>query len=170
MFFRNESAYEPPCEETDNGCKTDQFTFKGFLHRFWSTVAQMAPYTAEKIQPVLRKSAQAAIAQCTGGALGRQCGFKWSKGVYDPHSGTGVGQQMSALAAVSSLLMKESHAAVTNSTGGTSKGDPNAGSDSYAFVYNPRPITTADKAGAGILTGVFVLGTLAFFGWIAIGG
>ncbi len=112
-------------------------------------MTQVAPYTAETILPILRNSTQAAITQCVGGTTGRECGFSWSSGKFDGK--VGAGQQMNVLAAVISTLIGRAPAAVTADDGGTSKGDPSAGSDSDITRIH-KPITTADKAGAGILT------------------
>ncbi|KAF9880808.1 glycosyl hydrolase family 76 [Colletotrichum karsti] len=156
VFFPNNIAFEVACEE-HNTCTTDMLSFKGYVARWMSVMTQIAPYTADQILPILKTSAEAGVKQCTGQANQRTCGFKWSTGVYD---GTiGAGQQMNVLAAVSSLLIGQAKAPVSNSTGGTSVGDPNAGSNSNndLSVHN-SPITTADKAGAGILTFLVLAG------------
>lgn len=74
---------------------------------------------------------------------------------------------MSALAAVSSLLIEDAKPPTTNETGGTSKGSPNGG---YAGADNgirePKPITTADRAGAGIMTVVLAFTALGVFFWM----
>ncbi|KAM3538349.1 hypothetical protein ARSEF1564_008737 [Beauveria bassiana] len=166
-FFKDGAAYEVPCESTPGTCTADMLTFKGYVHRWLSVVAQIVPHTADKILPVLEKSAQAAAKQCTGRETGRTCGFYWTGGKFvDPgvDKTTGAGEYMSALAAVSSLLIKDANPPTTNDTGGTSKGSPNGG---FAGGDNgqrpPRPITTADKAGAGILTLTLVFGALSYF-------
>ncbi|KAG6091666.1 hypothetical protein E4U30_006468 [Claviceps sp. LM220 group G6] len=63
----------------------------------------------------------------------------------------GAGEVMNVLAAVSSLLIDETGPPVTNGTGGTSKGNPNAGGKDNG-ERPPKPITMADKAGAGFVT------------------
>lgn len=142
-------------------------TFKGFLHRWYSTVSQLAPYSAETIRPILATSAAAAIKQCTGAALGRQCGFKWASGVYDGK--TGAGQEMAALSAVMSLLIPQAKAPVTDTTGGISKGNPNAGGGGDNALKIVKPITTPDRAGAGILTLLVVASACGIFGWMSVG-
>jgi mannan endo-1,6-alpha-mannosidase len=143
-------------------------SFKGYLHRWLATATRVAPIIHDQVIDVLKTSTEAAVKQCTGGDTGRVCGFMWSSGVYD---GTyGAGQQMDALGAVSSLLIDSSIAPVTNKTGGTSVGNPNAGSDDGA--YNPgvlAPLTTGDKAGAGILTFVILGVAVGTFGWMSLG-
>lgn len=146
--------------------------FKGFVHRWLSWVTKLVPSTREIIIPALQESAKKAVAQCYGGQTGRQCGFYWSTGEFvDPavDKTTGAGEVMNVFSAVTALLIDEDDVEnpVTNSTGGTSIGDPNAGLNSE----KPRvfkPITTADRAGAGILTFLVLAGAAATFGWMSM--
>lgn len=166
-FFPSDIAYEIACEDSDT-CTTDMFSFKGYVHRWLSVTAKLAPHTADKILPVLSKSAAAAIKQCTGGDNKRTCGFKWKSGVYDGK--TGVGQQMNVLAAVSSLLMEKTPAPYTAKNGGTSKGNSDAGTKGDSnFQNHNKPIGTGDKAGAGILTLLVLAAACGMFGWISLG-
>lgn len=165
-FFPNSIAVEPSCENI-NTCTTDMLTFKGFVHRWYSVITQVAPFTADMITPVLKKSTEAAIKQCTGGALGRQCGFKWASGSYDGK--TGAGQEMAVLSAVQSQLIGRAKAPVTHSSGGTSQGNPDAGSGSDDLQKHGRPITAGDKAGASILTLLVLGGACGMFGWMSLG-
>lgn len=165
-FFKNDVAYEIACEEHMT-CTTDMLSFKGYLHRWMTTVTQIAPITSSKILPVLQKSAQAAVNQCTGPPDGTTCGFAWSSGTFD--NSVGAGQTMNVLGAVSSLLVANAKAPVTNASGGTSEGDPNAGSGSDSFTNTPAPITTGDRAGAGILTALVLASAAGTFAWMSIG-
>jgi mannan endo-1,6-alpha-mannosidase len=169
-FFPNNTAYEVPCEGRQGACSTDMLSFKGYVHRWLSVVTQIAPFTADTILPVLRTSTQAAVNQCTGGPTGRRCGFYWSTGQYvDPavDGTTGAGEQMSVLAAVSSLLIGEAAPPTTNQTGGTSKGDYGAGSSFASVVQELRPIGPGDRAGAAIITVLILAGALGMFGWMS---
>lgn len=144
-------------------------SFKGYVHRWLAVVTQIAPFTKETILPVLQKSTQAAVNQCTGGDSGRVCGFYWGSGSFvDPSvdKTSGAGEQMNVLAAVSSLLIEDVAPPVTNSSGGISKGDPNAGTDS-TDTPELRPLTTADKAGAGILTFLLLGSAVGTFAWMS---
>lgn len=143
------------------------YSFKGYLHRWLSTVGQLAPFVHDKIKTTLQTSTEAAVAQCTGGDNGRTCGFHWSSKKFDGE--IGAGQTMNVLGAVSSLLIDEARAPVTNATGGTSLGDPNAGSHGDDFQNNNTPLTTGDKAGAGILTLLILVGATSTFGWMSVG-
>lgn len=165
-FFPKDIAYEPQCE-TSKTCTTDMKSFKGYLHRWYATTSKVAPFTAQKILPVLEKSAQASIKVCTAGENGRQCGFSWASGSFDDNMG--AGQEMNVLAATSSLLITEAKDTYTQDTGGTSKGDPNAGSESDDLTHPDKPITAGDRAGAGILTAVVLGSAVSMFGWMSTG-
>lgn len=159
-------AVELSCEDPGT-CTTDMLTFKGFVHRWYSVITQLVPDSQPKIAPTLKKSAQASVKQCTGGALGRLCGFKWASGTYDGK--TGAGQEMSVLAAVSSQLIGSARVPVTEKSGGTSKSNPDAGAGGDNFEKTDKPITAGDKAGASILT-LLVLGSACgMFGWMSMG-
>ncbi|KAG6076254.1 hypothetical protein E4U15_005220 [Claviceps sp. LM218 group G6] len=170
-FFPNNIAFELPCEGMNGKgiCTPDMLSYKGYVHRWLAVVAQLAPHTKETISNTLRVSAQAAIRQCTGGSSGRECGFYWNYGKFvDPAKDktTGAGEYMDVLAAVLSLLTENSDLPLTNSTGGTSKGNPNAGGKDNG-EKTTKPITMADRVGAGIITAVvlFVMGVL--FIWMS---
>lgn len=166
VFFPDNIAYEVSCEQHMT-CTTDMLSFKGYDHRWMAATTQLAPFLHDQVMTVLQTSAEAAIKQCTGGDSGRACGFQWSSGVYDT---TGAGQQMNVLGAVSSLLVDMGASApVTNSTGGTSVGNNNAGSSSDNFLGATTPATPGDKAGASILTILILVSAVGTFGWMSTG-
>src|SRR4051812_41827161 len=103
VFFPNGVAKEISCESEETiTCTTDMLSFKGYIHRWLAVVAQLAPFTKDRILNTLHSSTSAAVSQCTGGSSGRVCGFRWNQGVYD---GTdGAGQEMNVLGALLSLL------------------------------------------------------------------
>ena len=124
-----------------------------------AATTKVAPWTADQILPLLASSAQAAALSCSGGDGTTVCGTKWTTGTYD--GVTGVGQQMSALEVIQSNLIKKVSGPVSNSTGGTSQGDPSAGTGSSPQPVNaPGAIQTKDKAGAGILTAIVIMALL----------
>ncbi|RDW91120.1 mannan endo-1,6-alpha-mannosidase-2 [Coleophoma crateriformis] len=167
-FFPNNIAYEIACE-AKLSCTTDMFSFKAYLTRWLAATTKMAPYTYDIIMPKLKASAEAAAAQCTGGSNGRMCGLSWSSGAYD--GTTGVGQQMAAMSVVFTNLLAIDQSLgvpVTNSTGGTSIGNNNAGSQSVANPEAIKPATTGDRAGAGIVTTIILLGATGMFGWMSV--
>lgn len=92
------------------------------------------------------------------------CGTSWASGSWD--GGFGVGQQMNALEVFQSNLISSARGPVGNGTGGTSQGDPNAGSNSQDTPITYNAITTADRAGAGILTALVLIGMTGGGYWI----
>lgn len=166
-FFPNDIAYEVACEPHLT-CTTDMYSFKAFVTRWLAATSMVAPFTRDRIMPKLQASATAAAKQCVGGANGRTCGLSWSSGAYD---GTfGVGQQMAAMSAlfVNLLPLETVAPPVTNATGGTSEGNPDAGAHSVANPEALVPATGGDRAGAGIVTTLVLLGATGMFGWMSI--
>jgi mannan endo-1,6-alpha-mannosidase len=101
-------AYEANCEPWGI-CNTDQFSFKAYLARYSAKTVQLAEWTRDIISPRLYASAKAAARSCSGGADGVTCGTKW---YVDGWDGTkGMGQQLSALETIQSLLVLDGHAA-----------------------------------------------------------
>jgi mannan endo-1,6-alpha-mannosidase len=142
------------------------YSEKAYLARWLAATTKVAPYTYDLIMPKLRTSAAAAALQCCGGANGRLCGLSWSKkGQWDGTSG--VGQQMAALEVILANLIKTARPPVTNSTGGTSPGNPAAGTGSSENREPYFPPTTGAKAGAGILSAVVLAVMLGTFFWIS---
>jgi mannan endo-1,6-alpha-mannosidase len=155
--------------EPENDCNTDGLTFKSFTLRWMALAAQLAPTLADQIWPYIAASAQGAAGQCDGGDTGTVCGYHWDTTTYD--GSTGVGQQMSALAAIqANLIPLENLAApLTLDTGATSKGNAAAGTGSGNTPTSPwltRKITTGDRAGAGILTFLLLVYTLGGAVWL----
>ena len=163
----NNVMYESACEPTDN-CDTDQLSFKAYLSRWMAATTKVAPFTTDFSMAKIRTSAEAAAAQCTGGARGTTCGEKWTlNGTYDGIYG--VGQQMSALEVIQSNLITRVEAPVTNSTGGTSVGNPAGGSGVISSVGLPvEPVTTKDRVSAGILTMIAMTLGLGGTWWIIV--
>lgn len=160
-FFPSGIALEPSCELPDKiQCDTDQLSFKGYLHRWLATTAAIAPVVHAPITAALKTSAAAAANSCAdetneNGYGTATCGFRWTTGAYEGPSG--AGQQMNVLGALMSLLVTVDPAAaaasapVTNTTGGTSVGNPAAGGKP-TFSKPLSAVTTKDRVGAGILT------------------
>lgn len=168
VFFDNGVLYEVACE-TNGKCDVDQRSFKAYLSRWMAATIKTAPYTHDTLLPMLQKSAQAAVSTCTGGTDGNQCGLRWTIGpTFD--GSTGVGEMMSALEVVQSCLIDTVAGPLTNKTGGTSIGNPNAGSKSNDNPNQFDTIHTADKAGAGIITLMVLSGLFAGAWWMGVKG
>lgn len=159
---------EVGCEPYNN-CNTDGLTFKSFTLRWLAITTQLVPETADTIWPYIQASANGAAGQCDG-SDNYNCGYHWTTTTWD--GTTGVGQQMSALAAVQAnmLTVDNLFAPLTLDTGATSKGDASAGTGSVTTnqgsSWLTRKITTGDKAGAGILTFLLLVVTLGGTYWL----
>ena len=148
-------------------------SYKAYLIRWLAAATKVAPFITDQVTAVIKTSAAAAALQCSGSPPdhpnGRMCGLSWSKGAaWDGTSG--VGQQMAALEAVQSNLIVEAKDPLTNASGGTSQGDPNAGINNPS-AKNPNsqgPATTGDKAGAGILTALVIAVTIGGLAWLSL--
>ncbi|ETS79744.1 hypothetical protein PFICI_09597 [Pestalotiopsis fici W106-1] len=155
---------ETSCEAF-NKCTTDMTSFKGYVHRWLASAAQLAPFTFPQIYPVLKSSARAAADHCTEGDNGRMCTFGWAPDSVD--KATGACQQMNVLGALSSLLVEGVKAPVTNTTGGTSQGDANAGSTRLPLHPQLHDIHTLDIIGAAFVTAVLSLAAAGTFIWMS---
>ncbi|KAK4497106.1 hypothetical protein PRZ48_011556 [Zasmidium cellare] len=167
-FFTEEMIMREICEPTTN-CNTDQLSFKAYLARFMAASTKVAPFLYDSMMPYLYKSAVAAAQQCDGGSDGVTCGMKWTQNTTWDGS-YGVGQQMCALEVIQATTIQRTSAPVSADTGGTSKGDPSAGTggDTTDAAAPTDPITAGDKAGASILTVVVLIGTCSLFYWLAV--
>lgn len=167
IFFNSAGIMEEQACESEGTCDTDQFSFKAYFAVWLAQTAILAPFAFDAIAALIKPTAEAAAQQCDGGASGTQCGFRWTM-LADNDGSWGVGQQMSALAAIQSamVLVPEVYISgpVTNSTGGTSIGDPTAGTSPAAqdSIMAVTPATTADKVFA-------ILVTLAAVGAVLVG-
>ncbi|KUJ21596.1 mannan endo-1,6-alpha-mannosidase [Mollisia scopiformis] len=152
------------CEQY-NACNVDEHSFKAYLSRWMAASTKMAPFTYNTSYPLLVSSAKAAAAQCNGSPTGNVCGLKWyNNGTWDGTNG--VGQQMAALEVMLGTLIKQTTAPVTNSTGGTSVGNPTAGYNSSSVPPGEVivPANHGDRVGAWFLTAV--LGLAAMWCWL----
>jgi len=151
--------------EANGKCDIDQKSFKAYLARWMAATTKVAPWTHDLIMPKIQASAQAAAKQCSGGTDGVTCGMRWTtNGVWD--GSYGVGEQMSALEVVQSLMIDSVAGPVQNDTGGTSKGNPNAGSHSEDNPLVLDTIQTGDKVGAGFLTTLVLIAILGGAWWM----
>lgn len=172
MFYNSSIMIEQFCEEP-GFCDIDQQSFKGYLTRWMASSTQLAPFTYDKIYPLLESSAVAAAQACTGspatgfnGIPGTACGFKWTIGGFDGL--IGVGEQMNALGAVMYTLIDRVPSPVTSETGGTSLGDPDAGLNLPPIYPELAPITLPERVAAGFLTSAIVLGVVAGSAFVMI--
>ncbi|KAG5974118.1 hypothetical protein E4U58_003577 [Claviceps cyperi] len=165
-FTKDGIIFEQFCEP-NKLCNNDQQSFKGYLIRWLAATTQLAPYTYSTIKPLLETAATKAASVCIGspdatkykGPPGTACGYTWIPGgTFD--GVVAVGSMMNALDAVMYNLIGKAAPPVTSKTGGTSKGDPSAGSGGTEDPTKLKPLTIADKVGAGIITMLFVVGAI----------
>lgn len=159
------------CEIREN-CNRNNILFKGITAQWLATVALLIPELEDQILPKLQQSAQGAAKSCTGKGQ-NVCGIRWYNG-FDGKPG--MEAQISASNVFSSILLKfvdkEKAKPLTSSTGGDSKSDPNAGSKTdnpNEYLPQYAPITTADKAGAGIVTAAMVSGAIGMGAFLFVG-
>lgn len=153
-------------------CDGNSACFKGILASSLAVTTTIVPEEADKIMPKLKSSAEAAAKTCSGGNGGNDCGQRWYQPTWD--GSAGLEQQTSVMSILSSTLIAGAkQAPKTSNTGGTSKGDPNAGTGGGGGIVDKgpilKPITTGDRAGAGILTGVFVASWIGGSVWLVSG-
>ncbi|KAJ4299696.1 hypothetical protein N0V90_004942 [Kalmusia sp. IMI 367209] len=171
IFFpsQNNGIMTEPCEGPQN-CNGDMVSFKGYLARWFAVSVQLAPFTAPTIMPHLQKSGIAAAQSCVGpsesSSLQYECGNRWYWNGYDGKSG--VGQQLAALSIISANMVQHSKAPLTSNSGGTSKGDPTLGTGQDEGIPTLESVvaTTADKAGAAILTILMTVATVGGGYWL----
>lgn len=149
--------------EWSKQCNPDQTSFKAYLSRWLAGTIQLAPFTRDLIMPKLQSSAVGAAQQCSGGDTGSKCGRDWNTAQWDGF--TGVGEQMSALGAIQALLIDKAKKPTTAESGGTSKGDRDAGSKK-GNKPKEKEIKQPAKGGAGFLTALLVVGTLGGTWWM----
>jgi len=170
-FSKDGIVYEQYCEP-HGICDDDQRSFKGYYLRWLAATVQLVPDLHDTIMPLIRKSAEAAASICVGtptvvtpghppwdGHPGTACGMTWlNQGVFD--NSYGVGEQMSALSALSYVLVDNAQSPRTNGTGGTSAGDPGAGKSNEEKLRIFSPLTIGDRVGAGFLTTFILAGVI----------
>lgn len=154
---------ETACETQDKIlCTADMLSLKSILLRTLASTAKMAPFTAQKIAPLLEKSAVAAAASCEDGGA---CGFRWTTGQYD---GTkGAGQQMNAVAAFSVVFLDQvtapgtSNGTATQGGGGSGSGSgTGSGSGNSTGTGGGNSTATGKPSGSGAVRGSSSAGML----------
>lgn len=155
------------CEPAET-CNNNEILFKGLTSTWLSMTAVLVPSTFDSIIAKLQTSAQAAAASCTGHSNGT-CGVRWYKSVWD--GWMGMEEQISVTKVFTANLVNFNKTApVTSTTGGNSTSNPTAGESDTTASTQTTTITTADKAGAGIVTAVFVTGWIGLMAFMILGG
>lgn len=166
IFFPDGIMKEVACEDIGT-CNTDQRSFKAYLSR-WMGYAMIVAreVTYDDLWKRIQTSAPAAAKTCVMSTdTEANCDLKWNpKGAKDGK--TGVGENMSVLEVVQALLVAKAAGPVTEAVGGISKSDPSAGGGVMTAPVAFNPVTTAGKAGAGILTTLVLASMLGGAWWM----
>lgn len=156
--------FEVACE-SNGKCDVDQRSFKAYLARWMGYTMIVAPWTRDLMMNRMQLSAQAAAKQCNAGEDQQTCGLRWTNnGVND--GSFGVGEQMAAMEIFQNLLIDQVSGPATENAGGISKSDPSAGGEVQSQPITFNEITTGDKAGAGFLTTIVLIGIVAGAWWM----
>jgi mannan endo-1,6-alpha-mannosidase len=158
VFFNDSVMYERACQASGT-CNNDQRIFKSFFARALGHTEALISEFSDEIHALLVTSAAAAAQTCVGGTDGMTCGLDWSYSGWDGYYG--VGEQMSALEVIQNVLVSGygSDTPYTNTTGGSSVGDADAGLSTIgetSLDSGKLDITSGDRAGAGIITAVII--------------
>lgn len=154
--------------EPNEVCNNNEIIFKGITSAWIAFTSVLVPSTYDTILPKLQGSAEAAAKSCSGNN-NNTCGVRWYTRSWDGWSG--LEEQMIATALFSSnLITTKKTTPVTSSTGGNSSSNPASGTNDHTAPQDirTRAITTADKAGAGILTALFVPAWVGFMIWLVL--
>lgn len=137
VFTDNNIFIEVACESTGT-CATDQTFFKGVLASSLGHTAQFAPFTASKILPLLKGSAEAAVTNACSNS-NEFCSFIWTAGNSTSASALLLGPQLAALQVVQANLVSSKALTITSSNSSTSTtGNSTSG--------GPKPTTTSNDA------------------------
>ncbi|XBW34834.1 hypothetical protein QEN19_000401 [Hanseniaspora menglaensis] len=158
-FFNSDGImYEQQCQASKT-CNNDQRCFKSLLSMMLEYTYLLVPTLKDDIYDKLTTSAKAAAGSCDGGYDGHTCGMNWFTSTNDGYYG--LGEQMSALGAIQSLLGSSRPDLYKESTNEyMAKGDATAGtatsssSNEEALLENQLDVTKGDKVGAAFLTAV----------------
>lgn len=164
----NQIISDITCEPI-NKCDRNQKTFKAYFTSWLGFMSLIVPteITAD-VMARFKVSAVAAGQQCSGGSDGKHCGIRWTKKA-EWDGTTGLEQQMSVLGVLNANMVPfKAQGPYNADNGGKSESNPHGGSNTKSTV-GPEPITTGDKAGAGILTAIFVVIWAGAVSWMIKG-
>lgn len=172
VFFMDKNGssvmYEAACQPS-NTCNNDQRSFKAYFSRFLAQTAQLVPETKGTIYKLLVDSANAAAGSCSGGYDGHTCGLSWTNWTVGYDGNYGLGEQMSALEVIQSVMIYHgAPAPYTADTGGSAKSQPESGYGVTAVNAKPLKIDSGDKAGAGIITAVIGVSLIGSCVWLVL--
>ncbi|AWU74615.1 hypothetical protein CAS74_004850 [Pichia kudriavzevii] len=158
IFFDEHGVmYESACMRVHT-CKTDQRSFRAYFARMLALTAVLVPDSYDEIYSRLETSAKAVAQSCVGGYDHHTCGMNWSYPGWDQYYG--LGEQMSSLEVVQSLMIKEKRRLLTLQDGATSDGFPDFGNSTALPTQKALDLNRGDTAGAAIITVVILIPTI----------
>lgn len=101
FFNEDRIMYESQCQAS-NTCNNDERAFKGLLSFMLEYTSFLVPELQSDIMSYMTPSANAAAGSCDGGFDKHSCGLNWFNATNDGYFG--LGEQISALGAIQSLL------------------------------------------------------------------
>lgn len=164
FFDENGIMFESACMKIHT-CKTDQRAFRAYFARCLALTAVLVPQTYDTIYNRLETTAKGVANSCVGGYDGHTCGMNWSYPGWDGYYG--LGEEMSALEVVQSLMIKTKKMILTLQDGASSTGDPLFGNTTYKPQAKLLDLNKGDTAGASIIT-VIVGITIIALGYYVI--
>ncbi|XBQ93190.1 hypothetical protein V6000_008660 [Aspergillus fumigatus] len=147
-------------------CDRNQIGFKGYTAMWLAHTAILVPSTATRIYPVLQGSALAISKQCSK-QPDNTCGIRWWQSTWDGFT-PGLESQMAALGGITANLMYfKSTAPKTIDTNPDGKEHQiTATHEDETTLDTPPPVDAANRAGAWILTVIFVLTAGGLVWWL----
>jgi len=169
VFFEDNVVREL-CQDSKK-CNNDQRCFKGIYLQQLSQTAVLVPDLQDDIMTAINASAKAAAQSCSGGRDGHTCGMNWNQGSYDDMYG--LGEQINAVSAFTSSLVLSKDGPYTAHNGGSSndtatKGISSGSGSNTNPLEDDRPVTTGDRAGAGIVTAILMIFLIGVGIWIIL--
>lgn len=150
FFTKDDKVMQETTCQPHKKCNNDQRSFRSLFSRCLGLTMVIIPDFEDMIRPYLETSAEAAAQSCSGGSDGVTCGENWSASGWD--GVYGLGEQMSSLEVILSLIAEEP---ISVQTGGTNRSNYAAGTDTEDTTNkNKIDITGKDRAGAGVLTAI----------------
>lgn len=150
--------------EASNQCYKDANgpLFKGLTVSWLADISLIIPSLAETILPKLQVSAEGAANSCTGNGQ-NLCGNRWYGGYDGQNSMENAISGSQMMSAVMVKFLGSSSKPVSTATGGNGTSEPHNGTGQNSQNSDSAmlsSITTADRAGAGILTVLLVAGVV----------
>lgn len=162
-FFQNQIVYEEACQPSGR-CNNDQRAFKAIYIQQLGQTASLVPSLEDEILSYLNSTATAAAESCSGGSDGHTCGLNWLEQKWDGQYG--LGEEICGLAALSYSQLASHPKPFTAYHGGSSSGD--FSTSTSTLLTDNTPVTTGDRAGAGVVTAVLMIFIIGAGCWVII--